>query len=191
MSKSLGNIVSAKQALSRFSPDALRLFFLSSNYRNPLTYSEEAIAAQEKGLERLRNALKESSIETGHEMGAKAHREAFIAAMDDDLNTPQAIAALFDLARDINKEREAGKKVDNAQATLSELAGLLGLSLTESASAHSVDTIPLVDLLIELRGDLRKAKRYDLADKVRDRLAGLGVVLEDTPQGTQWKRVRS
>jgi len=81
--------------------------------------------------------------------------------------------------------------VDNAQATLSELAGLLGLSLTESASAHSVDTIPLVDLLIELRGDLRKAKRYDLADKVRDRLAGLGVVLEDTPQGTQWKRVRS
>ena len=187
MSKSVGNFITAREALSQYGSDALRLFFLSSHYTSPLSYSEDSISAQERAVERLRFAVRDLGAHRDDEMDAKPYRDKFLAAMEDDLNTPQSLAALFDLARDINKRREEERGVESAQATLRELADLLGLTLAEPRSKEALEVAPFVELLIELRGELRSAKRYDLADKVRDRLAELGVILEDTPRGTEWK----
>ncbi len=190
MSKSLGNIVTIKEVLKSSSPDALRLFFLSSHYRRPLSYSDETVEAQERAVERLRNALRPAESSTGGELDAQPYKERFIEAMDDDLNTPRALAAMFDLASEINRARESGQSIVRAQETLRELAGVLGLTLEEPDFASDDDATPFIDLLVELRSELRSAKRFDLADKVRDRLAALGVTLEDTPNGTIWRRKR-
>jgi cysteinyl-tRNA synthetase len=106
--------------------------------------------------------------------------------MDRDLNTPQAVAALFDLAREINRARDEGQAVEEAQASLRGLADILGLTLAEEE--EPLAAAPFIQLLIELRDELRQAKRYDLADRLRSRLAELGIALEDTAQGTVWKR---
>jgi cysteinyl-tRNA synthetase len=187
MSKSLGNLVTVKEALARWSPDALRLFVLSSYYRNPLKFSEESVDAAERGVQRLRYAPTVAAKGQGVPLDAAPYRQRFIEAMDDDFNTPQAIAALFDLAREINRFADEGGRVEAAQAALSELAGVLGLTLEEPAARGHADAAPFIDLLVELRTELRKAKRFDLADVVRQRLAGLGIALEDTPQGTRWR----
>ena len=107
MSKSLGNIISLPEALDAYDPQALRLFFLSSHYRSPLFYSEESVRSQERAIQRLRQAVNAPS-EDGPQLDASGYRERFIEAMDDDLNTPRALAALFDLVREINRGRERG-----------------------------------------------------------------------------------
>ena len=188
MSKSLGNIISVKEALERFSPDALRLFFLSSHYRSPLVYSEHNVEAQERASERLMAALRPSATANGDQrLEAEQFRERFVEAMDDDLNTPRALAAIFDLAREINRGREKRYDVSNAQAVLRELADVLGLRLAEPEGHPSADIAPFVDLLIDVRADLRQAGQYDLADKIRDQLHSLGVIIEDSSEGTQWR----
>ncbi len=187
MSKSLGNIISVEDALSRYSPDALRLFFLSSHYRSPLVFGEETITAQERAVERLRNAVKPAEAAAGGDnVDLSEYRERFIEAMEDDLNTPRALAALFDLARDINRGREEGHDVGEGQQTLKDLAGVLGLTLAQPSISDQANVEPFIQLLIEIRSDLRAAKQFDLADRVRHRLADLGVALEDTPRGTEW-----
>ena len=188
MSKSLGNIISVREALERFSPDALRLFFLSSHYRSPLAYSEHNVEAQERAAERLRAALRALTTPNGGlRLEAETFRKRFVEAMDDDLNTPRALAAIFDLAREINRGREQRSDVSNAQAVLRELADVVGLRLTEPEGHPSADIAPFVDLLIDVRADLRQAGQYDLADKIRDQLDSLGVIIEDTSEGTQWR----
>ncbi|MDP6402521.1 MAG: cysteine--tRNA ligase [SAR202 cluster bacterium] len=186
MSKSLGNIVSVAEALEKFSSDTLRLFFISSHYRSPLVYSDQNVMAQERAVERLRNALKPGAEAAGQTLAPDAYQERFVEAMDDDLNTPRALAVLFDLARDINRARERGDGVGPAQNALRALAGVLGLTLKEPEFYAGQDVAPLFDLLVEVRADLREAKQYELADKVRRRLAELGITLKDTPQGTEW-----
>ena len=188
MSKSLGNFVPVREAVRRWGADAVRLFVLTSHYRSPLTYSEEALDAAKRGAERLRTSLS-SAPQVGAalaELDASPFRERFIEAMDRDLNTPQAVAALFDLAREINRARDENQALEEAQTTLRELADLLGLTLAKEE--ESLAATPFIQLLIELRKELRQAKRYDLADSIRSRLGELGVALEDTPQGTIWKR---
>jgi len=188
MSKSLGNFVPVREAVRRWGADAVRLFVLTSHYRSPLTYSEEALDAAKRGAERLRTSLS-SAPQVGAalaELDASPFRERFIEAMDRDLNTPQAVAALFDLAREINRARDENQALEEAQTTLRELADLLGLTLAKEE--ESLAATPFIQLLIELRKELRQAKRYDLADSIRSRLGELGVALEDTPQGTVWKR---
>ena len=188
MSKSLGNIVSVKEALESFSSDALRLFFLSSHYRSPLVYSEHNVEAQERAAERLRTALRPpTATDGGQRLEAQKFRERFVEAMDDDLNTPRALAAMFDLAREINRGREERSDVANAQAVLRELADVIGLRLAAPEGHPSADIAPFVDLLIDVRADLRQAGKYDLADKIRDQLGSLGVIIEDSSEGTQWR----
>ena len=188
MSKSLGNVISVREALDRFSPAAIRMFFLSSHYRNPLMYSDRNIASQERAVERLRNAVSQNGVDTSEvELDPTSCRERFVEAMDDDLNTPRALAVLFDLARDINRGRGAGENVARAQGALRELTEVLGLDLNERVAETQADVAPFVELLIEMRADLRSAKQYAMADKVRDRLTELGVTLEDKSQGTEWK----
>ena len=188
MSKSLGNVISVQEALGRFTPAAIRMFFLSSHYRNPLMYNDQNIASQDRAVERLRNALSLGGAVTSDiEQDPASYRERFVEAMDDDLNTPRALAVLFDLARDINRGRDEGEKIARSQDALRELAGVLGLDLDERVAETQADIAPFVDLLIEMRADLRSAKQYAMADKVRDRLTELGVILEDKSQGTEWK----
>ena len=185
MSKSLGNIISLPEALDAYDPQALRLFFLSSHYRSPLFYSEESVRSQERAVQRLRQAANTPS-EEGPQLDATEFRERFIEAMDDDLNTPRALAALFDLAREINRGRERGANITEAQDTLRELAGVLGLTL-EEPQADSAEAAPFIQTLVDIRTELRAARQFQLADSIRDRLTELGVTLEDSPEGTTWR----
>ena len=188
MSKSLGNLITLKEALALYSSDAIRIFFLGSHYRSPLTYSADGPSSTERAAERLRNAL-QGDPSAGEELAPEAPKQRFFQAMDSDLNTPQALAALFDLARDINRARGAGKSVAKAQETLRTLGNILGLTFLESAGNGRGDAEPFVELLVGIRQELRAAKHYDLADQIRLRLAELGIAMDDTPQGSSWKFV--
>ena len=216
MSKSLGNLITIKEALEKYSADAVRLFILSSHYRSPLTYSEEALEAAERGAERLRQATHgEGEGERADRRAATdIYRQRFIEAMDDDFNTAQALATLFDLARDINRAGEAGFKAVEARETLLELANILGItlklpekpSLDAKSFADIVGSISAlsrearqwqpsgnesyIEYLISLRNQLREAKQWQLADKIRAKLEEQGLALEDTPKGTVCKRKR-
>jgi cysteinyl-tRNA synthetase len=186
MSKSLGNIIPISEALQRYGGDGCRLFVLNSHYRSPLTYSEDGLEAGKRSAERLRLAANLPGEGKGTPVDAEPFRERFIEAMEDDLNTAQAVASLFDLAREINRGRDEGRPAQEAQATLRELAGILGLTLAEEEAG--IAARPFIELLVQLRDDLREAKLYDLSDRVRARLAELGIALEDTAEGTRWRR---
>ena len=140
MSKSLGNLVTIEDALETYSSDALRLFFLSSHYRSPLVYADDRVAGQERAAERLRNAATAPGSD-GDPLSADEHEGGFAEAMDDDLNTPRAIAALFDLAHEINRAAEEERGVSDAQTALRRLAGVLGLTLEAPASSDDLDSL--------------------------------------------------
>jgi cysteinyl-tRNA synthetase len=221
MSKSLGNLITIRDALKKYTADGLRVFVLSSYYRSPLTYTAEAIDAAQSGADRLmRVATKETTGSKGQALDATPYRQRFIEAMDDDFNTPQALAALFDLARDINRAEEEGMNAAPGRATLRELGGVLGLTfkapeetaldiellkklalslkerLVQAGLKVAIpDDVPddagsLMVLLVSVRKELRQAKQFQLADELRNRLSELGITLEDTPTGTVWKRKR-
>jgi cysteinyl-tRNA synthetase len=187
MSKSLGNFIPLSEALERWSADALRIWVLTSHYRTPLTFREEALEAAKAGAERLRLAARTQAgaPSEGDALDPAPYRERFIEAMDDDLNSSKALAVLFDLTHDINRARDAGRPAGDAQAALLELAGVLGLTLAEPEAARGA--APFIELLIAVRNELRDAKQYALADRVRSGLTELGITLEDSAQGTTWR----
>lgn len=191
MSKSLGNLVAVKESLKRFSSDAIRLFILGSHYRSPLSYSEGNIDAAETGMQRLRQAATKDDVDSPMKtaLDSEPFKKKFIDSMDDDFNTAQAIAVLFDLAREINRGREEKADIAGAQQALIELATILGFTLEEPVRPP-LEAEPFIDLLISIRNDLRHAKQWQLADKVRNSLTELGIALEDTPKGTVWRRAR-
>jgi cysteinyl-tRNA synthetase len=188
MSKSTGNLVCVEDILGRSSSDAIRLFVLSSHYRGPLAYSKEALEANERGAERLRSALnqKGDGNEGATALDTEPLKRKFVEAMDNDFDTPQAIAVLFELAKEINRGAEQGANIAEAQHTLLKLSGILGLTLKEKAQPTS-EAEAFISLLASIRDDLRQNKQWQLADKIRKGLADLGVTLEDTPQGIRWK----
>lgn len=186
MSKSLGNLVTIKDALKTYSSDAIRLFVISSCYRNPLTYSLEALDASQKGAERLSKAARiESSGKAPLELDLAAVENSFTTAMDDDFDTPRALATLFDLARQINTGRDSGFDTAPAQQLLIKLSHVLGLTLAEPVSG-SAEAGPFIELLLDIRKRLRQEKQYGLADEIRDHLSSMGVVIEDKPEGASW-----
>tara|TARA_B100000949_G_scaffold182288_1_gene163547 strand:+ start:667 stop:2046 length:1380 start_codon:yes stop_codon:yes gene_type:complete len=189
MSKSLGNLVSLDEALANYSADSLRLYFLSSHYRSPLSYSEEGCAAMERSSDRLRHVLARDGGGKGESMDTRDYQERFLSAMDEDLNTPRALAVLFDLARDMNRAGDEGQDITPAQDCLRRLGGILGLTFQETTSGGNDELAakPFIELLLATRDELRKAKQYEMADHIRDGLDQQGVVLEDTAQGTQWQ----
>ena len=188
MSKSIGNVFTISSALERYSSDVLRMFFLGSHYRSPLTFNEENVKSQERALERLRTALNTQSFE-GTEMKYEVYTSRFMEAMDDDLNTPRALAVLFDLARDINREAGNGLNVRESQKILESLAGVLGLTFKEEVLESSTEAAPFINLLVDLRSRLRNEKQFEIADQVRNQLSELGVAIEDSAEGTSWKIV--
>ena len=187
MSKSLGNFITVKEALSKFSTDALRLFFLSSHYRSPLSYTNENVLAQERALERIRIALKDSPS-SGPSLTTESYKKRFDEAMEEDLNTPRALAVIFDLCRDINRARDEGGAVAEAQDVLLTLGRVLGLTFANSDDSQNIEAAPFIDLLINIRKELREAKQFAVADSIRDNLTELGVTLEDSAEGTKWRR---
>lgn len=197
MSKSLGNLVTIEEFLVSHPADALRMMVLNSGYRNPLAYSEEILTQAEKGLERLRSALKpalpgaqgapETSLSSLNDQ-MEATEKGFVESMDDDFNSAGALAQLFELVRVVNQTRADGatdSQLASAQALLLQLTGVFGLTL-EKTTGTSSTADAFVNLLIEVRKELRANKLWALSDKVRDRLAELGVVLEDSKEGTAW-----
>ncbi|MDP9237706.1 MAG: cysteine--tRNA ligase [Chloroflexota bacterium] len=185
MSKSLGNFITIRDGLKKVGADGLRLWILTSHYRKPLTFSEDTLEAAKAGADRLRTAARARSSGDSDTMDVAGHRDRFTAAMDDDLNTPQALAVLFDLAKEINRARDDGRGMAEAQALLLELADVLGLRLEQSEQA--IEAAPFIDLLVQIRTELRAAKQWQLADRVRDGLSQQHIVLEDAPLGTTWK----
>jgi cysteinyl-tRNA synthetase len=191
MSKSLGNMLTIKSVLAKHSPDAVRIFILSSHYRSPLTFTWEGLEGSEKGAERLARAIQREDSAPGKTpvLEAGTYRKQFIEAMDDDFNTAKAIGILFDLARDVNQAADSGTGVTEARQTLKELAvDILGLKLPAVKSqSGTAEAAPFIELLIQTRINLRQAKQYQMADEIRTKLADLGVLLEDTPKGTTWR----
>jgi len=194
MTRHLGNVISVQEALEKYSADAIRLFLLSSHYRSSPTWSDTSVRAAERGAERLRVALRDfpgsAEADPGGALSdvAEAARRQFIRFMDDDFNTPQGIAQVFDLARAINQGRDsdtAPESLAYAQSVLEELTEVLGLTM--KGLAGPTETEPFISLLVQVRAQLREAKQWALADRIREGLVELGVVLEDDPEGTTWK----
>jgi cysteinyl-tRNA synthetase len=197
MSKSLGNLISINDFLSEHPGDVMRLTVLTSNYRSPLTFNDEVIEANQRALDRLLSALKpalpnaagasEEVLESLAEQ-VEATQKGFNDSMDDDFNSAGAVGNLFDLVRMINQaraENATDEQLAPAQTAFKALTDVLGLEMkTPQAAETNADAF--IGLLVSLRQDLRKNKNYDLADKVRQELAELGVVIEDTAQGSSW-----
>jgi cysteinyl-tRNA synthetase len=210
MSKSVGNLITIKDFLSKNSADALRIFVLGSNYRSPLTFSAEVIDGAEKGAQRLAQALAAGSGNKPATFDGDVYRNRFTEAMDDDFNTPRALAALFDLARDLNRIEADGGDASAAKKLLRELADVFGLKLEaaktaaddgkiaatvdeiyqeigKSAADCGGDATKAMTDVIALRAELRKAKDFAKADILRKKLESIGVSLKDTTTGTTWE----
>ncbi|MFZ2488130.1 MAG: cysteine--tRNA ligase [Anaerolineae bacterium] len=196
MSKSLGNLVTVDDFLAEHEADVLRLLILSSHYRKPLAFGPAVIEDNERALARLRSALRpaagqatDGSDAAALAVAVKAAHSGFVESMDDDFNTAGALGFLFELVTAINRARDAGvggEPFTAAQAVLLELTGVLGLQLQKAQTAGA-EAAPFIDLLLELRTKLRGVKQYALADEVRNRLTDLGVVVEDTREGSAWR----
>ena len=208
MGKSMGNFWRVRDLRARYHPEAIRLFILSAHYRNPLEFSLESLDQAERARQRLYNLLdhlqhlrqvaRPGAAGDGGEAWPRRLEQAraeFEAAMDDDFNTADALAALFTLARDAHKTLTAESPREWVDATY-DLFLRLGAPLRlfrpyrqEQGAAPEGDAQPLLDLLIEVRQYARSVRDFELADRIRDRLAELGYRLEDTPAGTRVRRV--
>jgi cysteinyl-tRNA synthetase len=200
MSKSIGNLVPIPELIGRGLAPSFRLMVLQSHYRAPLTYTEEGLQGAERGLDRLRAAAALDGPADEDEGGAGGDGDLdrlreevvtrFYAGMNDDFDTPRAIAALFDLGRGINRARTQGAPtaaVEPSRRTLVELSGVLGLDLSRRERAAG-DAAPFIDLLLLLRQELRDQRQWAIADRIRDGLQELGVTIEDGATGSIWKR---
>jgi cysteinyl-tRNA synthetase len=190
MSKSLGNLVTIEEFLAHHESDALRMMVLNSSYHNPLTFGEEVVAQAESALERLRNALRSAPPVGGGsselQLQIDTTRRGFEECMDDDFNTAGALGYLFDLARAINQARDIRTDPFAGQALLREMMGVFGLR-PERPVVEGGQAAPFIDLLVEIRRELRKQKLWALSDQIRDRLTALDVIMEDTKEGTIWR----
>ena len=197
MSKSLGNIVSIKDFLKTRDADVMRMLVLMGYYRAPLIFNEETQDAAEKSLERIKSAFRPASAsakglaaDAASTLASQAEstRQSFADAMDDDFNSPLAIAALYELVKAINSARDQGatdEQLNPAQSILRELTDVLGLRLEEKQGSGDADKF--IDLLVEVRSEVRKQKLWATSDLIRDKLKELGVTIEDGKDGTQWR----
>ena len=199
MSKSLGNFKTVRDLLQIYDGETLRFLILSGHYRGPIDFCDDILTQSKNGLTRMRNAKSNLKhlIATATEAAMTAeeaaalegfgkHRDAFIEAMDDDLNTADAITAVFQLVTDINTAVKNGASKEFAQkalAALTELTSILGL--LEQEVEETVEIEPEIQALIDERQAARKAKNFARADEIRDILKEKGITLKDTPQGVQ------
>ena len=196
MSKSLGNFFTIRDVLAKYNPEVVRYFLISSHYRSPINYSEENLKQAQQSLERFYTALRQAAVSAGVKgqfvdaERLEAYRNRFIDAMDDDFNTPEALALLFELVKEINKAPDKSAQLVDL---LKDLAGLLGL-LQQSPEAFLQGTAAPgisaeeVEALIAARNAARAAKEWAKADQLRDELIANGILLDDGREGTSWRR---
>ena len=202
MSKSLNNFFTVREAAGAYGYDSIRMFMLMSHYRSPLNYSGDILVQANNALERLSTAKANLAffIENGvdGEMtdeektvveGLPKYRARFCEVMDDDLNTADAVAVIFELVREINAAVSPSSNPTKALARacgaiFDELSGVIGLPISKPEEGIDAE----VEALIEARQAARKAKNFAESDRIRDELKAMGIVLEDTPQGVKWKR---
>lgn len=195
MSKSLDNFFTVRDVLKYYDAESVRYFLMSGHYRSQLNYSEENLKLARTSMERLYTALRGTDA-AATPAGGEAFVARFRAAMDDDFNTPEAYSVLFDMARDINRLKAEDLSAANGLAAeLRQLAGVLGLLeqdpeqfLKSGAQADNDDEVAEIEALIKQRNDARASKDWGMADKARDRLNEMGIVLEDGAAGTTWRR---
>ncbi|MEL4888291.1 cysteine--tRNA ligase [Pectobacterium betavasculorum] len=194
MSKSLNNFFTVRDVLAYYDPETVRYFLMSGHYRSQLNYSEDNLKQARAALERLYIALRgtDPSVEAH---GGDEFEARFREAMDDDFNTPEAYSVLFDMAREVNRlKAEDGQAANQLASALRKLSGVLGLleqdpeQFLQNGVQVDDDEVKEIDALIQQRKDARAAKDWALADQARDRLNEMGIVLEDGPQGTIWRR---
>jgi cysteinyl-tRNA synthetase len=206
MSKSLGNFFTARDVLARHSAEAIRLFFAQAYYRGPLNFSDELLASAEKGLEKFENLVEKIDLEINKNLtdGAtpdleiKLFEDKFIAAMDDDFNTAQAVAVVFDFVKEVNRaiaenENISAEFFKNVKAFLERTAvgvlGIINLDVEDKTADKDID-VNFILQMIDKRTEAKNKKDYTLADKIRDELKELGIELKDSKEGTTYKIVK-
>jgi len=190
MSKSTGNLITLDEALKKYGANALRYFFLSSHYRSPLSFNEEFLAQSKTGIQRIENALYLESNGNNKNIEIKHFENEFFEHMKEDLNTPRALSVIFELVKEINKQKTANNNILKHQKLLSTMCEILGFTFDKSNSNISNDeTIDsLIKILIEIRTELRSKKDFELADTIRKKLSEIGFNLEDTKEKTIWSK---
>jgi cysteinyl-tRNA synthetase len=198
MAKSLKNFFAVKDVLAKHSKEEVRFYILSAHYRGPQVYSEAALEEAAASLKRFHNTYEELRAARGKAKGTEdaveltdIFRRKFIEAMDQDFNTRAAMSELFELVREVNKllaeEKLSTAGVEAILLVLGEVDAIFGI--LPVAPAEGADRSgDVIEILIEVRNELRKRKQYDLADKIRDQLKEKGIELQDTAEGVKWKR---
>ncbi len=195
MSKSLNNFFTVRDIAAKYDYEVIRFFMLSAHYRSPINFSDELMDAAKSSLERMYNCLDnlkflaesapEGEVDGEIKEAMDSYKAKFIAAMEDDLNTADAIAAIFEAVRYINGKEGMNKATLNfAEALISEIGGVLGL--LQNRKEDDLDSE--IEALIEERQAARKERNFARADEIRDYLKDKGIVLEDTPQGVKWRK---
>jgi cysteinyl-tRNA synthetase len=207
MSKSLGNFVTLKDAFKKYDPLVIRFFILQSHYRSTLDFSDEALQAAKGGLEKLLNTVrnlraeavkaKEASRSASIAIDLASYRSRFLDAMNDDLNTPQAIAVLFELSKEVNAalsldEKFSASSLQSVEELLRELGStLLGIIPVKDQEVFAADAAfetELIRLLLSVRNEARRQKLFALSDMIRDGLKKIGIIVEDKKDETVWKK---
>jgi cysteinyl-tRNA synthetase len=193
MSKSLGNFFTVRDVLQKFKAEIVRYLLISSHYRSPINYSDQSLRQASVALERFYNTLRGLDTQSARDLVNSRFEKAFCAAMDDDFNTPIALGALFDLAREINRQREGNPEQANQLGRLLiRLGSVLGIlqsapdEYLQSQGEEQVDA-GAIDALIVRRREARASRNWALADEIRDKLAAMKVVVEDTAEGSTWR----
>ncbi len=204
MSKSLGNFFTARDVLAKYSAETIRLFFAQTHYGGPLNFSDELLNSAQKGCEKISNLIEvtENQIKNNYQDGLdpvfdfqKCHND-FMSVMDDDFNTPQAVAVIFDFIRAVNKIVSENEKINvrffhhvklMLKETAHDVLGIVDMNEKNTDSNLSIEN-ELIELLIKVRDELKKEKQFSLADQVRDGLAKIGITIKDTKNGVTFKR---
>jgi cysteinyl-tRNA synthetase len=203
MSKSLGNFFTARDVLNRYPAEVIRMFFSQAYYRGPLNFSDELLTSAEKGLDKINNLvhklnreLENPKVGISPDFNFKNYYENFESAMDDDLNTSQAVAEIFDFSRDVNRVISNNTNIDasffkKVKEFLQQTAeGVLGIvSFDQQKTSSSIEN-ELIQLFIRIRSDAKKEKNFNLADRIRDELRSLGITLEDSKEVTTFKKTK-